>query len=617
MGRRRSWGWRPLVESVEPRLLMAAPVLDAIADVSVPTTKTRFVPITASDADGDALSYTVTSDGGPVTTTVRSGHSYLDINVANYGHMVFQLFDDIAPTTVSTLTGLINQGYYNNLTFHRVVPSFVIQGGDPKGDGTGGPGFTFNDEFNPQAIFSGDGQLAMANSGRDTNGSQFFVTVGQQRFLDFNHTIFGQLVRGFDVLRSINSAPTSGANNTPTTPIVITSASIVQDKTDTVLMLAAPTAGASHITVTVSDGKGGTDSKTFQVTSAADSTNDPPILGPVGDKTTLASTPITIPLSSIDLENDAVTYAAAITDNPARGTFTVTGNVVTVTPNAGFTGDIHLLVGVRQTNATSRGSSSDLFDKQSITIHVVAQQITPQGVTATATAGSSSGSQVVAKFSALGNSPASNFAATIDWGNGVKSGGTIVAQADGSFAVMGATTYASAGTYNVSVAIQDTVAGGQATATSSMQVAAPSTGGGGTTPPPSTGGGTTTPPVVQPLVTVGTATVTRNKQGAITKITVKFSGPLDPGSAGNAANYKVTVGPPKAKNLKPRPVKAVSYDPATRSVSITPKGRLTIGGPTQLRITGVLDSEGRALNTGKSGGLYVASITNKGLKTLA
>ena len=96
--------------------------------------------------------------------------------------------------------GLVEANFYDNLTFHRVVPDFVIQGGDPPGDGTGGPGFQFDDEFHPDAIFTGDAQLAMANSGKDTNGSQFFVTIGPQRHLDFNHTIFGQLVRGRDVL---------------------------------------------------------------------------------------------------------------------------------------------------------------------------------------------------------------------------------------------------------------------------------------------------------------------------------------------------------------------------------------------------------------------------------
>jgi peptidyl-prolyl cis-trans isomerase A (cyclophilin A) len=141
--------------------------------------------------------------------------------------MTFELFQDLTPQTVNTIEGLIKSGFYDGLTFHRVVPGFVIQGGDPAGNGTGGPGFAFDDEFNARAIFSGNGQLAMANAGKDTNGSQFFVSIGPQRALDFNHTIFGQLVRGFDVLSAIEHVPTD-ANNRPLTPVSITSARLVR-----------------------------------------------------------------------------------------------------------------------------------------------------------------------------------------------------------------------------------------------------------------------------------------------------------------------------------------------------------------------------------------------------
>src|SRR5207237_3636763 len=123
------------------------------------------------------------------------------------------------------------------LTFHRIKPGFVIQGGDPSGNGTGGPGFSFDDEFNSTAIYSGNGQLAMANAGKDTNGSQFFVTIGAQRALDFNHTIFGQLVRGFDVLNAIDAVPTNPTTDKPLTPVVITSAELVPDVSDAVVTL--------------------------------------------------------------------------------------------------------------------------------------------------------------------------------------------------------------------------------------------------------------------------------------------------------------------------------------------------------------------------------------------
>ena len=205
-------GW---VEMLEPRILLAAPVIEPIADVSLPAGKTLFVPVQGSDADGDTLTYTVESSTPGVQVSVRTGHPFLRISVAGFGDMDFQLFDDLAPKTVETIRGLVKSNFYDNLTFHRIVPNFVIQGGDPLGNGTGGPGFQFDDEFHPDAIFSGDAQLAMANSGKDTNGSQFFVTIGPERHLDFNHTIFGQLVRGRDVLTAINAVATDAAGRSP------------------------------------------------------------------------------------------------------------------------------------------------------------------------------------------------------------------------------------------------------------------------------------------------------------------------------------------------------------------------------------------------------------------
>ena len=311
---------RPAVEVLEGRQLLAAPVIAPIAPVTMPEGKTEFVPVQGTDPDGGAISYTATSDATGITATVRSGHPYLTLSVQGYGDLTFQLFDDLAPQTVKQITDLVDKGFYDGLTFHRVVPGFVIQGGDPNGDGTGGPGFQFNDEFNPAAIFSGDGQLAMANSGKDTNGSQFFVTFGPQRFLDFNHTIYGQLVRGFDVAKAIDAAPTDSSSK-PTTPIVITKASIVQDPTDTVLFLqATPTAGSGTVTVTATDSQGETSTSTFRVAATPDTTNDPPILGPVSDQSTAPGVPVSFDLTATDLENDPLTYEATLLDNTSNAT---------------------------------------------------------------------------------------------------------------------------------------------------------------------------------------------------------------------------------------------------------------------------------------------------------
>ena len=449
------------VEAAEPRVLMAAPVIDPIADVSVPAGKPRIVPITASDADGNPLRYTVsTGDGAQVTTTLHTANPFLKLNVQGYGVLQFELLRDLAPSTVDTLVGLVNRGFYNGLTFHRVVPSFVIQGGDPAGDGTGGPGFQFGDEFNPEAIFSGDGQLAMANSGKDTNGSQFFVTLGAQRFLDFNHTIWGQLVRGFDVLRAIDAAPT-GANNRPSSPIVITSAAIVADTADAVITLDAKAGatGPTPITVTVDDGTGNVVSRTFNAVAATDATNDPPILGPVAPSfTTPVGTPISIPLSSIDLEGDPVELTALVTDATPHATATISGTTLTVTPAAGYTGDVNLLVRARAPGATSRGSSTNPYDSQATVVLVSPQTFSTVAVPIRATIGKPTGTISVARITPLIAATSADFTATIDWGDGTApTPGGIVGGGDffSGYFVIGDHTYARGGAYAVLVSITE------------------------------------------------------------------------------------------------------------------------------------------------------------------
>src|SRR5208282_440901 len=161
--------------------------------------------------------------------------------------------------TVDVIQGLTAGGLYtSNTIFHRVVPGFIIQGGDPATNGTGGPVFRYDDEFNPSAIFSGNGQLAMANSGKNTDGSQFFVTQGPQRPLDFGYTLFGQLLRGFNVLTNIINTP-ADTNSRPLANVIITIASFVPDNFDTVLTLTATNlAGVTGtISVIADDGAGG------------------------------------------------------------------------------------------------------------------------------------------------------------------------------------------------------------------------------------------------------------------------------------------------------------------------------------------------------------------------
>ncbi|WP_370572593.1 peptidylprolyl isomerase [Methanomethylovorans sp.] len=119
------------------------------------------------------------------------------------GNIVLELFEKDAPKTVENFEKLIKQGFYDGLTFHRVIPNFVIQGGCPKGNGTGGPGYTIKCETKGNPRKHGKGALSMAHAGKDTGGSQFFITHSPQPHLDGVHTVFGQVIEGMDVVNKI------------------------------------------------------------------------------------------------------------------------------------------------------------------------------------------------------------------------------------------------------------------------------------------------------------------------------------------------------------------------------------------------------------------------------
>ena len=127
------------------------------------------------------------------------------------GPIAVELFDDDAPKTVENFRTLAGKGFYEGVIFHRVIPDFMIQGGDPTGTGSGGPGYTFEDEFNDRKVVRG--ALAMANAGPNTNGSQFFiVTAAACPWLDGKHTVFGQVTDGMDVVDEISSVDTDASD---------------------------------------------------------------------------------------------------------------------------------------------------------------------------------------------------------------------------------------------------------------------------------------------------------------------------------------------------------------------------------------------------------------------
>lgn len=160
------------------------------------------------------------------------------------GTIICQLFEKEAPQTVANFIGLaegtkewtdprtgqkVKKRFYDGLIFHRVIPEFMIQGGDPRGNGTGGPGYAFSDEFTPSLKHDRPGRLSMANAGPNTNGSQFFITEVPTPHLDNRHSIFGQVVEGMDVVKKIARVP-KGPGDRPTTPVVMTTVTILRKK---------------------------------------------------------------------------------------------------------------------------------------------------------------------------------------------------------------------------------------------------------------------------------------------------------------------------------------------------------------------------------------------------
>src|ERR687892_225507 len=137
----------------------------------------------------------------------------------NHGDVVLELFDEDAPETVGNFRRLAEDGFYDGLIFHRVIPDFMVQGGCPEGTGLGGPGYTFEDEINEHRVARG--AVAMANSGPDTNGSQFFIVTTQEApWLDGKHTVFGEVTTGMEAVDAIEGTET-GAGDRPTEPQVI------------------------------------------------------------------------------------------------------------------------------------------------------------------------------------------------------------------------------------------------------------------------------------------------------------------------------------------------------------------------------------------------------------
>ena len=142
------------------------------------------------------------------------------------GDIRAEIFADRAPQTSENFLKLVRQGFYDGLTFHRVIPDFMIQGGCPKGDGTGGPGYAIRDEFRPDLRHDGPGVFSMANAGPNTGGSQFFITLKATPWLDQRHAVFGKVRSGQEVVQKIAAVPRDGSDR-PKSPVRIVQATVL------------------------------------------------------------------------------------------------------------------------------------------------------------------------------------------------------------------------------------------------------------------------------------------------------------------------------------------------------------------------------------------------------
>jgi cyclophilin family peptidyl-prolyl cis-trans isomerase len=353
----------------------SAPSLAPIDDVTVLGGSPLHIPLDGYDPNGGPLTYTISVNGSVVTGTLLEGNRSMRVDVSTYGQMVFQLFEDRAPRPTGRVIELAEDDFYDGILFHRVIDGFVIQGGDPTGTGTGGSTLgDFDDQFHVQLQHNRAGMLSFAKSGDDTNDSQFFVTLGPTRHLDFNHSVFGIMVEGYHQLESIGMTAT-GAGDRPTFDIPMNTVDIFTDTENAVLMLSAAegASGTAEVTVTVTDADGNSSQQTFNVDVLPDVTanggaNGGPFLHDIDPVTTNVNTAAQIQLSAVDVEGDAVYYDAS-----ASGSVNYTLDVnhetglVTVTPPTGFEGQMQVLVGVRPLNGSD---TSDTFDQQLVTITV-------------------------------------------------------------------------------------------------------------------------------------------------------------------------------------------------------------------------------------------------------
>jgi len=457
------------------------PVASTIVPHSFNVGKTLVFPITAADGQGLPLNFTVTSSNPKIMVRARTGNPVLrltvDYGAAQPGDMVLQLFRDRTPVTAGFIGGFAQAGFYDSLTFHRILKGFVIQGGDPLGTGGGGPGmtggnastaFSFETERRPELIFSGRGQLAMANSGINptnysaSNGSQFFITLDQLRAptsdhqanLDFQYTIFGQMLYGWDVLDAIGNVAVDG-NGKPLAPVTIQTATVEPDNHDAVLLISATAVGSATITITAKDSSGGSATQTFTVSAGSDTINDPPFFAPIPPLIAPVHTELDFGLHAFDLESDYLFFNDdGFILGGSNALSQVSGSTFAVLGNAGFSGPVTVGVRVAQFDVAT-GRSESAVDMEPIMVGIGDRAAGAEPVVVKGAPGQSFSNAVIGRLN--DTDPAGtpgNFSATVNWGDGTPvESGTVAKDptvaGPGHYMVTGSHQYAKAGAYTI------------------------------------------------------------------------------------------------------------------------------------------------------------------------
>jgi len=488
--------------------LVAAPVIDPVPAATIPAGRSLIVPITASSGNGRPLTFTATSSTNAIAVVPHTNNPFWKLSVAqvaganapgafstpfrggsvtvtNVGDLTFMLFPEYAPHAVSVFQGATASGFFTtNTIFHRVIAGFMNQGGDPLTNGTGGLAFTWDDEFQPQAIFSGSGQLALANSGKDTDRGQFFVTVAPFRYGDFAYTIIGQLVRGFNVLSNINTTATD-TNDRPRADVIIRQAGFVPNTSDTVLTLVATNRPGvvGTITVVADDGAGGRVTNIFTATTVTDTnSNNQPFLfgGSVTNLVAPGGVTLTNRIKATALNGEKLYWWPLLTDqasadaNPELSVNfsnsvlrTLTYNVTNVNgqlelfikPDRHYVGRIGIQLIVTSDSLWyvywQFGMPLPAYDSQVYTFSFGDTPIVARSASLAPQTTAAFTNLLLATFTnGVAGSAVTNFSATINWGDNSITTGTITTNLAGLKQVLGSHAYVHPGEYPVYITLR-------------------------------------------------------------------------------------------------------------------------------------------------------------------